>query len=316
MIPEVAEHDIEPAPAALGLDEVLVVDSVVTPEEQALVRAWAAERHRAGALLDNPIDPGRHLTPYRAAHDRELTALTRQGRPEGEAGDDDLVWIPEVGDDRAEAPPEEFWRIRQRVVDRLRLHHLRDDPYKGSFLAYVTTGGSVHPHRDARLSIDGTLMPLLRCNVLLARPAKGGLPVIADREFDVPDRGMWAFYPTELLHSAPEVGGPDGRVTLSFGFVVDPRTLWQRPYRIRADIDPRLIADFLRRLRHGTVSADRVEILERVLAEPGVFRVRTIADAVRSGPWEVWDEIHRLRRTGLVESLSAPPAEDCELSSL
>jgi hypothetical protein len=301
----------ELAPAVLGLNEVLVLDALVTPDEQSVLASWAVARHRTGALLDNPIDPRRHLTPYLAAQDHGPTPLTR--RRTSEDGDAVPVWIPEVTPGRVETPPDEFWQIRQRVIDQLGLNGARDDPYKGSFLTYVTSGGFVHEHRDARLDVDGETAPLLRCNILLTRPARGGLPVINDQEIEVPDRGMWAFYPTELLHSATQVSGPTGRVTLSFGFVIDPRTVWERPFRIRPDLASALVADLRQELRTTAIGAARAATLDLLLTRPATFRIREIVDLLSHDPWAVWQEVHLLQKMEVIESLSPPVAKDGQL---
>jgi hypothetical protein len=296
------------AAASLGLNEVLVLDSVVRPDEQSVLASWALERHRAGALLNNPVDPRRHLTPYLAAEDRGRTPLTqRQPVDDGDAGP---VWIPEITLGHADTPPDDFWQIRRRVIDRLGLGEARDDPYKGSFLTYVTSGGFVHAHRDARLQVEGMTVPLLRCNVMLRRATRGGQPVISERELEVPVRGMWAFYPTELLHSATPVSGARGRVTLSFGFVIDPRTVWERPFHVRPGVEPALIDDLRRQLRRTALSEARATTLDHILTRQATFCVRDVADAVDRDPWDVWKEARRLQAMSLVQSLSpAIPGE-------
>jgi hypothetical protein len=220
--------------------------------------------------------------------------------------DDAPVWVPDSSTAAWDTLPEEFWRIRRRVVDRLGLSDLRDDPYKGSYLTYVAAGGEVHEHRDARLQVDGRSMALLRCNVLLARASRGGMPVIDGEEIDVADRGMWAFHPTELLHSATTVSGEVGRVTLSFGFVVDPDRVWQRPFRTAPAVTPDLVRDITVGLSRRPVTQAQSATVEFVLTRSGEFEVAGLAGSLAVDPWEVWGVVRRLQKARLVESLSPP----------
>ena len=143
-----------------------------------------------------------------------------------------MVWNPNVTEQFMDPLPDEFWNVRNRAVDLLGLQGFEEDPYKGSFLTYVAPGGSLHEHRDARLTIRQEEFLILRCNVLFKKPQEGGVPVIDSHRIDVGDRGLWAFFPTELTHSATEVTGTEPRGTLSFGFLVRPADLWRRRFRI------------------------------------------------------------------------------------
>lgn len=203
-----------------GVDEILLALDVVTEDERAVLVEWAADRHRRGRLLTNPQDPLTHLTPFLAADGR----LTEQVRP-GSAGDGPApVWVPRYGAELLDPLPPEFWLVRSRVVDVFGLHGVPDDPYKGSFLNIIEPGGRVVAHRDARLRTAGGESLALRCNVLFSKTAAGGIPTIADREIDVPERAAWIFYASEHPHSASPVIGEPGefRGALSYGFRVAP----------------------------------------------------------------------------------------------
>jgi len=278
--------------AVLGLDEVLVVPDVVTAAEQQRLREWALAQCAAGTLHQNPVDPTSRSTPFFAAADRGRSELTRG------AGDGDVIWIPEAtGPDQL---PEEFWSVRSRVIDVLGLD-LPDDPYKGSFLTCVGPGGDVHPHIDGRLPIDAEPMPLLRCNVLVQRPDAGGMPVIGGRLIDVPERGMWALHPTEVLHGATPVLGERERITLSFGFVVDPEPIWRRPLRHSPDVEAPVLDGLRSTLRAGAVAEDRMLILDSLLSRPRCT-VGTVAADIGRAPRDVWQEAHQLLRMGVLRS--------------
>jgi hypothetical protein len=290
---------------AFGFDEVLVLADVVTSQEQRILVDWAEEQRGEEHLLQNPVDALTRSTPYLAA-DGNRTLLTSGGHLSGL--DTAPVWVPDAAT-TSEQVPEAFWTVRTRVIDRLRIGHLPDDPYKGSFLTSVTSGGDVHTHKDARLPIDGKECALYRCNVLVQRPEMGGMPVIEGTELDIPDRGMWAFHATENVHRATEVDGPVARVTLSFGFVVDPDPVWERPLVINPEVEPPLLHGVKAQLREAELDPARAASLDALLDQPGEFSVADVAGAIGLDPWLVWVEARRLQRVGLIQSLArdAPP---------
>jgi len=293
-----------PLPALLGLDEVLVVSDVVTAAEQHVLCTWTDHQRAAGRLLVHPVDPTTMSTPFRSAADRQLTRLTGSDAGAAEAS---LVWVPATDPRVLDPLPDEFWAVRSGVVDRLGIADLPDDPYKGSFLTSVTAGGGVHAHKDARLPIDGEPHPLLRCNVVVRRPVSGGLPVIEGTEFDVPERGMWAFHPTENEHRATAVTGPIGRITLSFGFVVDPRRVWERSLRVAEEVEPAVLQGVRAQLRGQQADPDRTRVLNGLLGHTEAFRLREAAEALGCEPAVVWAAARRLVRLGLLRSAAPEP---------
>jgi hypothetical protein len=301
----------------LGANEVYLTDSVVTDEEQSTLLDWVGTQYRRGKLLENPRNPGAHTTPFRSA-DGALTGLTNANAGSARSSDHkNLVWVPAVDDHREDAPPEEFWSIRSRVVDLVGLSELEEDHYKGSFLSYIAPGAGIHRHRDARLKIDGEERLILRCNVFLKRPQLGGLPVIESTELDVPDRGMWVFFPTELFHSATPVSGLEFRGLLSFGFLVRFDQLWQRRFRLAPqferdyEIDSSLDARraLLNQVRSGAadqgVSRLQFDLMGLVLLSTGDFTAQQAAEAIGRPPSEALAALEALQRTNVIESRSS-----------
>jgi len=277
----------------------------VKPAEQHVLSSWADHQRAAGRLLVHPVDPTTVSTPFRSAADRQLTKLTR---PDDRAPDVSLVWVPDADPRVLDPLPGEFWDVRARVVGRLGIADLPDDPYKGSFLTSVAAGAGVHSHKDARLPIDGEHRPLLRCNVLVRRPASGGMPVIEGSEFDVPERGMWAFHPTENGHGATAVTGPIGRITLSFGFVVDPRRVWERSLRVTGEVEPAVLQGVRAHLHRPQTDPARARVLHSLLGHNEAFRVREVAEALGCDPAVVWAAARQLLRLGLLRSEAPAPA--------
>jgi hypothetical protein len=321
-MPMNASHD-----TLLGTNEVLIAGEVVTVQEQAILLAWAERQYRAGRLLENPSDPGAYCTPFQSTRGG-LTALTNLDAQRNTSPEQMLVWVPEVDEHRVDRLPSEFWSIRSRVVDRLRLAALEEDHYKGSFLGYIAPGTGVHRHRDARLRIDQQEFLILRCNILFRRPDEGGQPVVESTEFDVPDRGMWAFFPTELVHSATPVRGSHFRGLLSFGFLVRPDDVWQRRFRRTtafeaeygldaSDDAGQMLVEALRQAPEAPgVTADRIDLLEFIVSARGDFSILEAAHGVRSEPADIWDALHDLQRSGVVESQSSTCACHGDVSVL
>jgi hypothetical protein len=221
-----------------------------------------------------------------------------------------LVWIPDVQQSFDVPLPDEFWKVRTRVIDRLGVRHLPEDAYKGSYLSLVTAGGAIHRHRDTRLKIDGEEYLILRCNVLFARPELGGMPVIGHTEVDVPDRGMWAFFPTEVLHAATKVAGSAGRGLLSFGFLVRFADLHQRGFNVSSQVlaESRALSrePLVEQLRASGLSEWRVELFCFVLEHKDGFTVeKEVVASIDCEPLEVLGAIYDLHRNGVITSHSS-----------
>jgi hypothetical protein len=228
------------------------------------------------------------------------------------------VWVPEAPDGSDGVMPDTFWDVRARVVALLGLSGLEEDEYKGSFLSCIAPGAGIHRHRDARLVVEGEERLILRCNVLLRRPPRGGLPVVEETEIDVPDRGLWAFFPTERFHSASIVEGTELRGLLSFGFLVRPADLWERRFHLAAGVEQafglgagaasrRAQIDRIRELATAeAVDELRLDLLEFVLLHPD--EDVTVLAAARSHcqpPSRTLDALQSLQRAGVVESRSS-----------
>lgn len=303
----------------LGVNEVLMADSIVTEEEQGALIVWVSEARDQGKLVANPRDPNNLVTPFLSA-EGGLTLLTRGDRRRQPDLQQEQVWIPAISDLAAQVVPDEFWTIRSRVVALLGVAGLPEDHYKGSFLSYISSGGRVYTHRDGRLRLDGVEYRILRCNVLFSKSdGGGGAPIIAGQEFDIPERGMWAFYATEHVHSSTEVVGSGARWrgTLSFGFLIRASDLWQREFR-SARVAPRPDGesgeDLVRELdvtediadRRDVVSEDvQRRLLQWVATAEGSFRVADAAKGIGEHPAVVLDELQRLQSRRVVESLSS-----------
>lgn len=306
----------DPRARLLGTTEVFVADSIVSPDEQAILIKWADQKCEQNRLLLNPRDSKIRQTPYRSA-DGELSRLTKGGIQKGRTTKD-VVWVPSVSEQVMDQLPDAFWKIRARVIDLLELGGLEEDHYKGSFLTYIAPGGKVHEHVDAKLTIAQEEFLILRCNVLFKRPVEGGLPVICSRELNVPDRGMWAFYPTELAHSATEVCGPVSRGSLSFGFLVRPLDLLRRRFRRPPGLQMRYEqSNSEGEIRHSLIVCQgetryvvgvhtrQVDVVRFVASQTEDFTAEETAEAVLVNPSDACDVLRDLQRLNFVQSYSS-----------
>jgi hypothetical protein len=316
----VATELVTPASARLlGANEIFIADSLVTSEEQSALIRWAEDNRKHGRLVTNPRDPEVSMSPFLAA-DGSLTRFVKEGpAPEQREGRKrGFVWIPTVTEEVETELPEEFWRVRARVIEILGLQEPMEDPYKGSFLAYVAPGGAVHEHRDARVRLEDEEFLILRCNVLFRSPAAGGMPLIGSRRLEISDRGMWAFFPTEFRHSSTPVRGSDCRGTLSFGFLVRPGDLWLRSFRVAPGIAVEDLLDAPEPPPIGAATADRASpsgeshdsLLRRFVAsQEAYFSVWDAARSLQQDPTDVWDVLRDLQASRLIQSASSVWAE-------
>jgi hypothetical protein len=303
----------------LGPNEVMVARDVVTVQEQEALVDWAEVQFHRGHLFQSPADPGVYLTHYQSA-DGGLTRYTQAGRKQADETGQKFVYVPPVDDSARDPLPDIFWRVEDRVRQVLDAVSLEEDPYKGSFLTYTVPGGSVHRHCDAKVTIDGEACDILRCNVLFRRPGDGGQPVIRSAHFDVPDRGMWAFFPTALVHAATEVSHGAWRGTLSFGFLVPSRHLHRRSFRLASAVRTQYGLDDTQDRREALITQlraarDAASLDAQRLAH-FAYAIRashdfTVGEAARElGVSEACsnEELINLQRCGLLESASSTRA--------
>jgi hypothetical protein len=307
----------------LGPNEIFVGNGVVTIEDQSILVDWAEERLNASELLVNPRDPEIHMTPFLSVYGG-LTSFAKHGIVSESAGahQKGFVWIPKVDEKLMRQLPKEVWAIRARVVDLLHLQGLAEDHYKGTFLSLIAQGGNVHEHRDARVKIRGKDFLILRCNVLVRRSQEGGMPVIGSQEIDIPDRGMWAFFPTEFRHSTTIVRGVEPRVSLSFGFLVDPEDLWKRRYRVAPTEQSHNLIDSEGKFRDDVMNFEEISynvckrqpaIWRYVTSGSADFSVYEAAHAVKQDAFEVWEVLRNLQALRLIHSRSSELAANGEV---
>ncbi len=307
-------NDSVTAGALLGSNEVLVSESLVTAEEQSVLVDWISRQNRDGKLFQNPKDAGVFSTPY-CATDGTRTSFTRRTYPNGAGWKP--VWVPDTSA-FADPFPTEFWRIRERLVSRLGLAMLAEDPYKGAYMSRIEPGSGKHQHRDSRLHVDGEEQSLLRCNILVQKPSGGGHPIFDTHlEIDVPERGMWAFYASEVVHSATAVQGNVSRVVMSCGFLVRRVTLWERRFRVGTDVVSRYGLEDGPRARHAVamqlrdaavaagVAPSRIALVDFAIRRFSEFSILQAAEQLGSPADELWSELRELQRSGLVQSQSS-----------
>lgn len=92
----------------------------------------------------------------------------------------------------------------------------KEEKRAGWYLGMGYPGSWIHQHRDA--TPPGT--QILRCNLFLQVPTRGGLPIIEGAPFEVTDGTLLAFLSSELSHWSQPVEGRKRRIILSFGYTV------------------------------------------------------------------------------------------------
>jgi len=118
--------------------------------------------------------------------------------------------------------PSVFWKVRRRAVATFSVRDYEDEPDYRCFLGCNTEGGYVHRHVDS--SAPGKLH--VRMNLMLSKPAGGGMPVIDGEEFDIGERDLWCFFPSIMPHESTPVTGDRKRFVVSIGILV-PNTMFE-----------------------------------------------------------------------------------------
>ncbi len=291
-----------------GTHQVVRATDIVTEAEADTLLTWATEMQKMGKLVGNPRDLTTFQTPYVCARTRGLTTLTENPRDR-----DDIIWVPQ--NDRFDPAdiPETFWTVRDRAMKAVGLQDLTEDPYKGNFLGLIGPGQGVHQHKDARVVLHGEESLLIRCNVLFRRPAKGGLPVIAGRTLDILDRGMWAFFASEQVHSATPVEGSTLRGLMSFGIVIERKQVDAAGYQLKPDFRDFLdqqeddwAANFANALVQAGTPSETVTIARHILDGPPRFTPGTVARATGLPVWDALTAIQKLEVSGMTEPVRPP----------
>jgi len=128
---------------------------------------------------------------------------------------------------------------------------------------------------------------------------------------------MWAFFPTELLHSATPVGGAYFRGLLSFGFLVRLADFWQRRFQVTPSFEKEYGLDsgdaprraLLEQLRSAPEAQDlgkaRIDLLEYILTSGADFTILQAAESLQQEPSDTWDALRDLQRSDVVDSASS-----------
>jgi len=167
--------------------EVLVIPEFITRAERNHLISRARRWRKSGVLQPNPKGPHRYAAMiYRTHH----------------------------VDTRIQA-------IHARIVEALQLAGMPTDPYLGWVCSMIEPGGFIHPHVDRYKLYQQTPNRHLRCNVLVQRGDDSADPIIADNPRPVPERGLWAFFASELIHGTGKIRTKP-RIVYQYGFVAPP----------------------------------------------------------------------------------------------
>lgn len=163
--------------------ETVVLRGFLSAEEHRQLLYWADTQLARGHLALNPYGEHRWFRSYEK--------------------NDSLV-------------PGVFWKVRRRALATFSITDYEDEPHFRCFLGCNTEGGYVHKHLDS--STPGTLH--VRMNLMLSKPAGGGMPVIGGQQFDIEEGDLWCFFPSIMPHESTPVIGDRKRFVVSIGVLV------------------------------------------------------------------------------------------------
>jgi len=111
-------------------------------------------------------------------------------------------------------------KVAARVVEAFGVQAMQIDPYLGYVISFIAPGGFIHPHTDRYDLYKDGRMKHLRCNLMVSKNSDMANPVIANRKFNVDERGLWAFFPSEHLHGTRTMANDKPRIVYQFGYAV------------------------------------------------------------------------------------------------
>ncbi|MCW3849310.1 hypothetical protein OF829_18890 [Sphingomonas sp. LB-2] len=178
--------------ALTAMDPTAHIRATIMARRQCLVTPGYLRPDECGTLLDW----ARRMPPH--------MSFSEGNRYFGK-----LVDLPDV--------PALATELRLRLEQAFGLEGLGAEECRhGWFLSIGNPGSGIRPHHD--LPPPGTR--IVRCNLFLQVPTRGGRPVIENVPFEVEQGTLLAFLPSDLLHWSPPVEGRKRRIVLSFGYTV------------------------------------------------------------------------------------------------
>jgi hypothetical protein len=112
--------------------------------------------------------------------------------------------------------PDEFFRLRERIIDELGFHEFLLTPGNTAIGNVFLEGGLIQPHIDS--NIEGHWH--VRCNVLLSKPIQGGELVIDGIEYSLNECDLICFVADKHVHEVRRVIGPKKRAVVSYPMVM------------------------------------------------------------------------------------------------
>lgn len=130
------------------------------------------------------------------------------------------------------SPPSEVDSVRKRIEQRFCLEGRDEDVNIGFRLMYHKPGVVIENHQDAMSRGNG----IARVNIMLKKPASGGLPTFENgEEHDVDPGCLWAFVGDKEIHGCSR--SSEDRIILSFGYEIDDEyEMSERSLACRGDV--------------------------------------------------------------------------------
>jgi len=116
-------------------------------------------------------------------------------------------------------PPSLFFEIKKRILDREKIiDNYIDDVFSygdlyGDYIGFISDGGKIHYHKDQTLQ----KYKLIRFNLFLSVPEKGGLPIYNGVTIPVNVGDYIRCNSSEEHHECEMVEGDIPRIIISYG---------------------------------------------------------------------------------------------------
>jgi len=112
--------------------------------------------------------------------------------------------------------PKIVWIIRERIVEKEKLHNAKQEPLFKDTIGCMLDGGQLHKHLDP--NVEDLIHT--RFNVYVQLPKEGGFPVYDEKICKLKERTYICCRAGLDLHYCEKVIGDRERIILSYGFLL------------------------------------------------------------------------------------------------
>lgn len=110
--------------------------------------------------------------------------------------------------------------IRSRIIEKENLYEFLNENYDTEDFIYCNNPGSkLHYHTDEMINVSGKI--LVRFNVCIQKPVKGGRPIYSGKIIELVERSYVICKSQIEYHTSEWLSGNKPRINISYGMFID-----------------------------------------------------------------------------------------------